>query len=328
METTELTLVVKEKTIGSLVTNAKDIKAFVKDRIKEYSVDNYTGDDKQAAKDKAELNNAAKKLNDDRIVLEKEWLKPFQEFKDVVTETTNMIKTASNKLDVIVKAKEEEEKAEKKSSIYALWNEKKFNLVTLDKVFSSKWLNKTYKLGNIKIEIDSIIDTINKDLAALDAFGEDTALLKDLYLTTLNLQATLQKGAELKANRERLTHKAQQNVAEKARIAEMEAQQAEVYPAVETTEAPTGKVAIDPVVEKTQEVKPQSNAPKYNFIACGNELALSQVRSIAEECNMDFVPALQLTGSAPQIAQFKKALIEFNACYEKTNFISLVIKNN
>mgnify|MGYP007069941161 CR=1 FL=1 len=72
METNPLSLIIKEKTLGCLVTNAKDIKAYVEEKLKEYSVDNYTGDAKQAAKDKAEINNAIKTLNDRRLALEKE----------------------------------------------------------------------------------------------------------------------------------------------------------------------------------------------------------------------------------------------------------------
>ena len=53
METNPLSLIIKEKTLGNLVTNAKDIKAYVEEKLKEYSVDNYAGDAKQAAKDKA-----------------------------------------------------------------------------------------------------------------------------------------------------------------------------------------------------------------------------------------------------------------------------------
>ena len=133
----------KRKTLGNLVTNARDIKSYVEERLKEYNVDNYNGDAKQAAKDKAELNNAAKTLNDRRIALEKEWNLPFQEFKDIVNDTCGLIKEASGKLDVIVKEQENREKSEKRASIEELWNNKKFNLVPLDRVFNSKWLNKT-----------------------------------------------------------------------------------------------------------------------------------------------------------------------------------------
>ncbi|MGP1459866.1 MAG: DUF1351 domain-containing protein [Treponema sp.] len=202
--TTELSLIVKELTIGKLVTNAIDIKAFVAEKLKEYSVENYPHGAKQAAKDRATLNASAKKLNDDRIALERKWNKPFQEFKDIVSETTDMIKDASGKLDAIVKAKEEEEKAEKKQAVIKIWDKKNFTLVPLVRIFNPKWLNKTYKIATVEADIDNLIQTITGDLAALEGFGEDAQTLKELYLSTLNLQQALNKGAELKANRERL----------------------------------------------------------------------------------------------------------------------------
>lgn len=333
MESNELTLVVKELTIGTLVTNALDIKAKVEAKVATYNVDAYEGDEKQAAKDKAVLNASAKLLNDERIKLEKEWLKPFQQFKDVVTETTNIIKTASNKLDVIVKEKEEKEKEEKKAAIETIWKEKNFELITLDKVFSPKWLNKTYKLCNIKVEIESIIDTITKDLAALDAFGEDTSLLKDLYLTNLNLQATLQKGAELKANRERLAAMKAKQEEEKARQAALAAQEEEIQ-AEQEQEVETPAVEEPSVETETQskevetKQEPEQQVHKYDFITCGNDLALSKVRSIAEEFDLDFTTAIQLKGTIQQIENFKKRLTEYDSKYEKTNYTTLLIRNN
>lgn len=204
MEETQLTLVVKEKTLGNLVTNALEIKSFVLDRIAEYSVDNYTGDAKQAAKDRAELNKAADKLNSERLALEKEFMKPFAEFKSIVDETKNLIKTASNKLDVIVKAKEQEERDQKYKEIEELWNTKNFELVPLNRVFDVRWYNKTFLLKNISISMDQFIEKTNSDLKAIEDFGIEVENLKAIYLSTLNLQAALSKGAEIKANKERL----------------------------------------------------------------------------------------------------------------------------
>ncbi len=44
-EEKSLTLVVQEKTLGTLVTNAKQIRELVAQKIEEYSVDNYPGDE-------------------------------------------------------------------------------------------------------------------------------------------------------------------------------------------------------------------------------------------------------------------------------------------
>lgn len=335
METNPLSLIIKEKTLGSLVTNAKDIKAYVEEKLKEYSVDNYTGDAKQAAKDKAEINAAIKTLNDRRIALEKEWNMPFAEFKNIISETCDMMKTASGKLDVIVKAKEEEEKAQKKAQIIELWNGKNFNLVPLDRIFNAKWLNKTTKLAAVDAEIDTIIKNITGDLASLDAFGEDTSILKDLYLSTLNLQQTLNKGAELKANRERL---AQLEAEKKAREEKEKAENETFGIQEEETKEPENTPVEDTYnvnfeTREVEKVAPKQAAPAaamggtiYTFNVFGNKNEIDSVRAIADEMGLEIIPGITLKGNARQIATFKELLTDNGIGYDKTAIINLAAK--
>ena len=335
METNPLSLIIKEKTLGNLVTNAKDIKAYVEEKLKEYSVDNYAGDAKQAAKDKAEINAAIKTLNDRRIALEKEWNMPFAEFKNIISETCDMMKTASGKLDVIVKAKEEEEKAQKKAQIIELWNGKNFNLVPLDRIFNAKWLNKTTKLAAVDAEIDTIIKNITGDLASLDAFGEDTAILKDLYLSTLNLQQTLNKGAELKANRERL---AQLEAEKKAREEKEQAENETFGIQEEETKEPENTPVEDTYnvnfeTREVEKVAPKQAAPAaatggtiYTFNVFGNENEIDSVRAIADEMGLEIIPGITLKGNARQIATFKELLTDNGIGYDKTAIINLAAK--
>jgi hypothetical protein len=335
METNPLSLIIKEKTLGNLVTNAKDIKAYVEEKLKEYSVDNYAGDAKQAAKDKAEINAAIKTLNDRRIALEKEWNMPFAEFKNIISETCDMMKTASGKLDVIVKAKEEEEKAQKKAQIIELWNGKNFNLVPLDRVFNAKWLNKTTKLAAVDAEIDTIIKNITGDLASLDAFGEDTAILKDLYLSTLNLQQTLNKGAELKANRERL---AQLEAEKKAReekekaenetfgIQEEETKEPESAPVEDTYNVNFETREVEKVASKQTAPAAPANGTIYTFNVFGNESEIDSVRAIADEMGLEIIQGITLRGNARQIATFKELLTDNGIGYDKTAIINLAAK--
>lgn len=335
METNPLSLIIKEKTLGNLVTNAKDIKAYVEEKLKEYSVDNYAGDAKQAAKDKAEINAAIKTLNDRRIALEKEWNMPFAEFKNIISETCDMMKTASGKLDVIVKAKEEEEKAQKKAQIIELWNGKNFNLVPLERIFNAKWLNKTTKLAAVDAEIDTIIKNITGDLASLDAFGEDTAILKDLYLSTLNLQQTLNKGAELKANRERL---AQLEAEKKAReekekaenetfgIQEEETKEPENIPVEDTYNVNFETNEVEKVAPKQAAPAAATGGTIYTFNVFGNKNEIDSVRAIADEMGLEIIPGITLKGNARQIATFKELLTDNGIGYDKTAIINLAAK--
>ena len=187
-----LKLVITEQKLGKLITNAKEIQEFVKNKLTEYSADNYSANDSAIDKDKSELNTAAKNLNSERLRLEKEFMAPFEEFKNIMSDTCDMIKDASSKLDEIIK------------EIQKYWDSLNFTLVSLEKIFNPKWLNKGPKMKDIKAEIDERLTNINEDLKVLTDYSEDAETLKSLYLYSLDLQSTLKKAAELKANRERL----------------------------------------------------------------------------------------------------------------------------
>ena len=199
----ELNLKVVEQNIGTLNTNAAQLLERVKERLAFYSIDRYSGENIAAAKkDKAELNNAAQMLNAERIRIEKEFMKPIETFKATVSETVNLIKECSAKIDVIVKEVEQKEKETKKSIIIEYFESLHFSLVDFDMLFNPKWLNKTTKLKDIQDEMRGRIEKIEADLSVLERIGEAEA--KQYYLSTLNLDAALAKADEIKANRERL----------------------------------------------------------------------------------------------------------------------------
>ena len=172
MEEKEFELVIKEKNLGSLTTNAKAIKESVEKALSNYKAENYDESNiDDAKKDKALLNNTSKKLNDERIKIEKEFMKPFEEFKTTVTETCNLIKKASNEIDVIVKSVEDREKEKRKEIVKKIFdtnvNELK-EVLSFEKIFDDKWLNKgSFKEdGTFKFENDLIekINNIRNDL--------------------------------------------------------------------------------------------------------------------------------------------------------------------
>ena len=231
------------------------------------------------------------------------------------------MRQASGQLDEIVKAKEQEEKDAKKAVIQQMWNEEKFDLVPLDRVFNNRWLNKGTKITSVQNEIKDRIATIKKDLAALDAYGEDTARLKELYLTNLNIAITLQKGAELKANRERLA----------AMAAEREKQETETKQVVEDLRSVTNEIAEEvkaesekkSVMDSDIEVKPGEWI--FNCL-CAKSSQYDVLEKIAEKHGLDILPAVTLKGTTGQLQRFKEELESVGFSYTKENFLTLKIK--
>lgn len=205
LQASQLELVVSEKTIGSLTTNAKQIRELVEQALPRYDIANYSADDVAKAKaDKALLNKAAKTLNDKRIEFEREFMAPFGEFKEVVGDTVKLIKEAVSKIDTVIKADEERAKAEKREQVEHLAEQCGVEElgIHLSKIWNDKWLNKSTSLKSIEAEIKTRMATITADLETLKSFAEDYDVLVVRYKENLNLQETVHYANQLKEQRE------------------------------------------------------------------------------------------------------------------------------
>ncbi len=224
LQASQLELVVSEKTIGSLTTNARQIRELVENALPKYDIVNYSTDDVAKAKaDKALLNKAAKTLNDKRIEFEKEFMAPFGEFKEVVSDTVKLIKEAVAKIDTVVKADEERSKAEKREAVERLAEQLGVEEagISLQKIWSDKWLNKSTSMKTVEAEIKDRLQTINADIETLKSFAEDFDVLVVRYKENLNLQEAVRYANQLKEQREAAAKaRAESEAAEKAAVRE------------------------------------------------------------------------------------------------------------
>lgn len=204
IEVKDLTLTVEKQVAGELVTNALKIQAFVAERVKEYTPEKYYDDPDAAKKDRAALNAASKELNQRRLSLEREFMRPFDEFKTVIKQTTTVIDAAASKLDEVVKAVEETIRNEKQRDIETLFDGKGFDLVPLARLQDSRWLNATAKMKTVEAELDAKIAKVYADIATIEAIGSDVTEAKAAYLDTLDIGLALATAQRLKANRERV----------------------------------------------------------------------------------------------------------------------------
>lgn len=260
---TDLELVVSEKTLGSLATNAKQIRDLVKTSLPKYDISNYNDDNiDQAKKDKASLNKAAKALNAKRLEIEREFMKPFGEFKEVVNETVQLISQCSSQIDDIIKQNEQIYKDTKRTAIKDYFESNNVNLIDFEKILKPEWLNKTYKEKSIFLELDSTLSKIDNDVATIESL-EDADVLVTYYKDTLNLNSTIQYSNRLKEQRERA------RVAEEARKrAEEEKQKAQNEMVLNTpkeehvtTTLFTGNIQREPEVKIKTPSIPQDSKP-------------------------------------------------------------------
>lgn len=252
----DLALDVRELTLGTLTTNALQLRDHVAETLERYTPENYSEDNvDQAKSDRAILNKAAKELNDRRIQLERDWNAPLQEFKIIIGDTVKMIADGSAKIDAVVKGVENKAKAEKRAAIEELWERKGITLLPLSKLWDDKWLNKTKRLPAVEKEIGEKILKIEAELDTLAAVDtEDGEVLRAYYLDCLDLQRTLAYSATLKANRQRLQEEQARRQAEAEAQTTREAYVAPTAaPAPTTYEAP--EAVIPEVLERTMVVR-------------------------------------------------------------------------
>ena len=191
--------------VGKLTSNAKEFSAALEKELQNYTVERYLNDPDAAKTDKVYLNKLKDEVAKKRKIATSTWNKPLDEFITVMMDLEKKIDAASNQLKTITDKAVQQEKDEKKAKIVEFWNTLNFTIVPLERVFNQKWLNKTEKMQNIMDECRAIVDKINTEMATLKSMqDEDSETLLSFYLDTLDLNATLQKGNQLKENRAKI----------------------------------------------------------------------------------------------------------------------------
>lgn len=191
--------------VGKLTSNAKEFSAALEKELQNYTVERYLDNPDAAKTDKAYLNKLKDEVAEKRKTATATWNKPLDEFISVMKDLEKKIDSASNQLKTITDKAVQQEKDEKKAKIVDFWNYLNFTIVPLDRVFNPKWLNKGEKLQSIFDECKAITEKITTEMNTLKSMqDEDSETLLSFYLDTLDLNATLQKGNQLKENRARI----------------------------------------------------------------------------------------------------------------------------
>ena len=200
---------------GKLTSNAKEFSAALKNELKNYTVKRYLDNPDAAKTDKVYLNKLKDDVAKKRQLATQTWNKPLEEFSSIMKTLEKDIDSAYSELNSIVNQAAQKEKDEKKAKIVDFWNYLNFTIVPLDRVFNPKWLNKGEKLQSIFDECKAITEKITTEMNTLKSMqDEDAETLQAFYLETLDLNATLQKGNQLKENRARIKAEEERKAAE------------------------------------------------------------------------------------------------------------------
>lgn len=163
-------------------------------------------DIQEAKKTRADLNRLKKQVNDKKIEVKKDFMKPYADFETKIKEIIAMIDNPCAEIDKQIKAFEEKQKEIKKNKIKKIYEENVKDLketLSLQKIWNEKWLNSTYKIRDIELEILGKIDKVKTDLKVIEGMqSEFEVQLKDKYLLTLDLTSVMQEKTRLEKIKE------------------------------------------------------------------------------------------------------------------------------
>lgn len=182
-------------------TTVEEYKQAVVERLKRYDYVVTEDNRKEAEQDKKDLNDMRDILYNNRKSVYEE----YETIKKELIATEKLIKAKADDINSQIKELDQHFIDEKQLEIAEYFSSLNFNLVSLDKIFDKKWLNKTCK--NWKKQIEEKIKQIEDDLELINNFGiseEEKEEVKGFYLECLNIsQARAQFDAQ-KARREAL----------------------------------------------------------------------------------------------------------------------------
>lgn len=180
--------------------NYEEMKAELAEKIHVYETIVYDDDQiKQAKADRANLNKLKKALNDERIRREKEYMQPFNDFKNKINDIIQIIDKPCAIIDARVKEYENKVKQEKNNAIIEYFEayESKPSWLNLTAIFDNTWLNASTNMSKVKAEIDEAIEKTNKDIDTIKTLPEFSFEAMEVYKQTLDLGKAIQEGQRL-----------------------------------------------------------------------------------------------------------------------------------
>ena len=226
--------------------NYEELKQELTEKVSMYETMVYTDDQiKEAKSDKANLNKLKKALNDERIRREKEYMKPFNEFKARINEIIAIIDKPVAVIDKQVKAFDEKKKQEKLDAVKKLYEElNTYEWLNFEQIFNERWLLASVSMRQVQDGIEGWLNEVKTNLDILTNLPEFAFEATEVYKSTLDVQKALNEGKRLaemikrKQEQERLQKEAEERAEAKAREELVETHMPEPEPVQKVTTEP------------------------------------------------------------------------------------------
>lgn len=151
-----------------------------------------------AKKDRAKFNTFKKAINDERIRMKKEYMKPFEEFEAKVKDINALADKAVIVIDKQIKEYEDNQKREKLAKIKALWTQMAVpEGLTMEKVYEERMLNTSFSMKKVETCFELAIGKFNRDMATLAALPEFGFEAQQVYISTFDINKALAEGQRM-----------------------------------------------------------------------------------------------------------------------------------
>lgn len=239
--------------------NKEELEEAVRARISAYENVVYSEENlKQAKADRAELNNLLKAIEERRKKVKEIVNAPYAVFENEIKEILQLIREPVNMIDEQIKGFENQQKEEKKQKIKEAYDEHIGDLQSVlpfEKLFDTRYLNKTYKLNTAIAEIKEKIEGVKRDLETIDSLDSKYKLnVKDFYIKTLDLSKALAENKRLLELEEKLEADKKRKEEEEKKRQEAEAKK-KAETEVSQLAAASYFGAKNPISANTQDVK-------------------------------------------------------------------------
>ena len=246
--------------LGQITENLEEVKASIQAYADQFKGLKFTESQYSEAKDfRKELNAQIKQIEDARKSIKKQWNEPLDAFEKKCKELSAIIEEVKTPIDKQIVEFDEREKAEKKKECDKLIE---LALQTLPEnyqdiinksggiAFNDKWLNKTYKLSEVKKDIEGIINTENSNMQILFSAvmlnmddNDCDAILNAFIKSGRNTAVAMNtKNDILRIREERARKEEEARAVEALRRAQMEAQRQQIVEEPGPTAGPTGPI--------------------------------------------------------------------------------------
>lgn len=263
--------------------NYEEIKQGLIEKVETYKTIVYTDKEiKQAKADKADLNRLKKALNDERIRREKEYMKPFTDFKNKVNDLIKIIDEPVGIIDAQVKEFEENKKREKRNLIIEYFQASGApQWLEIEQIWIDKWLNATYSMKQVETDIADKLKEIKTNLDTIAELKEFSFEANEIYKRTLNLDNAIaeeKRLAELQKRKEEQARlEAELKAKQEAEKARLETQAADIIEEIKQQQPETP--------ERVQTIEEPKKPEKANWINFSAFLTMSQALKLKEFCN-------------------------------------------